>query len=206
MQDRDSRAKLIHRYLDDSLGAAEEAEFIASLENSADTRRQFVEEAFLNHDLREAMREADIRSFIVSGEDEASLEPADKLRSIPLGRGYSIALRVGLAAAVLIAVALSIPRVVSDNAAPDKVALDEAAIADQPATDVDKAEFAESVGTVVQQRDCKWVEGSTSWRNGDLLRPKTLLSLQSGAASVMSMDSARVMIAGFLAFDVMASS
>ena len=73
MDDLDLRAKLIHRYLDDSLNLTEESELIASLEHSADARRQFVEEAFLNHDLREAMREADIRSFIVSGEDEASL-------------------------------------------------------------------------------------------------------------------------------------
>ena len=52
---------------------------VASLENSADTRRQFVNEALLNHDLREAMREADIRSFIVSGEDEGSPEPAERV-------------------------------------------------------------------------------------------------------------------------------
>ena len=55
MQDRDSLAKLIHRYLDDSLGAEEEAELVASLENSGDMRRQFVDEAFLNHELRQAM-------------------------------------------------------------------------------------------------------------------------------------------------------
>ena len=122
MQDRDSRAKLIHRYLDDSLGAEEEAEFMASLENSADTRRQFVDEAFLNHDLREAMREADIRSFIVSGEDEASPEPADKRGQNASRRGYSIALRSGLAAAVLIAVALWIPRLASKDGTPSKVA------------------------------------------------------------------------------------
>src|SRR4051794_17877347 len=148
MQDRDSRAKLIHRYLDDSLNSAEESELIASLEHSADARRQFVEGAFLNHDLREAMREADIRSFIVSGEEEAPPEPAHKSRRNAAGRGYSIALRVGLAAAVLIAVILSVARVGSDNANPNKLAADGAAVADQPAGEVDKAESAESVGTV----------------------------------------------------------
>ncbi len=196
MDDLDSRAKLIHRYLDDSLNLTEESELIASLEHSADARRQFVEEAFLNHDLREAMREADIRSFIVSGEDEASPEPADQLRRKPSHRGYSIALRGGLAAAVLIAVALSIPRVVSDKAGPDKVAADGTAIADPSAADVDKVESAVSVGTVVQQRDCKWVEGSTSWRNGDLLPPKTLMSLESGAAEVALENGVRLVLSG----------
>jgi hypothetical protein len=196
MQDRDSRAKLIHRYLDDSLGAEEESELMASLEHSADARRQLVDEAFLDHDLREAMREADIRSFIVSGEDEDSPEPADQLRRNPSHRGYSIALRNGLAAAVLIAVALSIPRVVSDHAEPDKVVPDASAMADQPVNEVDKAESAESVGTVVQQRDCKWVEGSISWRNGDLLRPKTLLSLESGACEVALENGVRLVLSG----------
>jgi hypothetical protein len=196
MEDRDSFAKLIHRYLDDSLSATEENELMASLEHSADARRQFVDEAFLNHDLHEAMREADIRSFIVSGEDEALPEPADQLRRSALRRGYSIALRSGLAAAVLIAVALFVPRVISNNAGPDKVAPDAASIADQPAADADNAESAESVGTVVQQRDCKWVEGSTSWRNGDLLRPKTLLSLESGAAEVALENGVRLILSG----------
>ena len=196
MQDCDSRAKLIHRYLDDSLGAEEESELMASLERSADARRQFVDEAFLDHDLREAMREADIRSFIVSGEDEDSPERADQLRRNPWHRGYSIALRSGLAAAVLIAVALSIPHVVSDHAEPDKVVPDASAMADQPVNEVDKAESAESVGTVVQQRDCKWVEGSISWRNGDLLRPKTLLSLESGACEVALENGVRLVLSG----------
>jgi len=196
MQDRDSRVKLIHRYLDDSLNSTEESELIASLEHSADARRQFVEGAFLNHDLREAMREADIRSFIVSGEEEAPPEPAHKSRRRALRRGYSIALRVGLAAAVLIAVILSVARVGSDNPNPNKLASDGAAMADQPAGDVDKAESAESVGTVVQQRDCKWVEGSTAWRNGDLLRPKTLLSLESGAAEVALENGVRLVLSG----------
>src|SRR4051812_44164497 len=78
MDDRDSQAKLIHRYLDDSLGAAEEVELMASLDNCADLRRHFVDEVFLDHDLREAMRAADIRSFIVGGEDEVSPESPDK--------------------------------------------------------------------------------------------------------------------------------
>src|SRR5215212_4099108 len=106
MQDRDSRAKLIHRYLDDSLGTAEEAELMTSLENCADLRRQFVDEAFLHHDLRQAMREADIRSFIVSGEDEALPEPADVREQYAPPRHYSIVICSGLAVAVLIALAL----------------------------------------------------------------------------------------------------
>ena len=197
MQDRDSRAKLIHRYLDDSLGAEEEAEFVASLENSADTRRQFVDEAFLNHDLREAMREADIRSFIVSGEDEASPEPADKRRQNAPRRRYSIALRSGLAAAVL------------DRCRTfDSSTCFEGRSAEQRSHQMQlpspvrlrrnevNARAVESVGTVVQQRDCKWAEGSTSWRNGDLLPPKTILSLQSGAAEVALENGVRLVLSG----------
>ncbi|HEX4415017.1 MAG TPA: FecR domain-containing protein [Lacipirellulaceae bacterium] len=197
MPDRDSRAKLIHRYLDDSLNSTEERDLMASLERSSEARRQFVEEAFLTHDLREAMREADIRSFIVSGEGEVSAESADRLKTRPSRRVYSIALRGGLAAAVLIAVALWIPRAVSDKAARDKGVPDAAAIADRPSTEkMGQAESAKSVGTIVQQRECKWVEGSNSWRSGDLLPPRTLLSLESGAAEVALENGVRLVLSG----------
>jgi hypothetical protein len=73
---------------------------------------------------------------------------------------------------------------------------DRTAIADQSAKDADRSDSAESVGTVVQQRDCKWAEGSTSWRNGDILRPKTLLSLQSGAAEVALENGVRLVLSG----------
>jgi hypothetical protein len=195
MEDRDSLAKLIHRYLDDSLSVTEESELMASLEHSADARRQFVDEAFLNHDLHEAMREADIRSFIVSGDDDAPPQPAPRL-GILSRRGYSIAFRGVVAAAVLVAIALSIPRAASDKAGPDKVVVDGPAAADEPATDADKSESSVSVGTVVQQRDCKWVEGSISWRVGDLLPPKTLLSLESGAAEVALENGVRLVLSG----------
>ena len=197
MQDRDSRAKLIHRYLDDSLGAAEEAEFMASLENSADARRQFVDEAFLNHDLREAMREADIRSFIVSGEDEASPEPADKRGqnavAPPLLHRTSQRARSG---------GLDRRRTLDSSCCFERRSARQSRTGcgcnSRSACDGRRisAESAESVGTVVQQRDCKWVEGSTSWRNGDLLRPKTLLSLQSGAAEVALENGVRLVLSG----------
>jgi hypothetical protein len=196
MDDRDSQAKLIHRYLDDSLGTAEEAELIASLENCADLRRQFVDEVFLDHDLREAMREADIRSFIVGGEDEASPESPDKRGQNAPRRHYTIALCSGLAAAVLIAVALWIPRLTSKDGTPSKILPNATAIAGQSAKNHMNARAVVSVGTVVQQRDCKWTQGSTSWRNGDLLPPNTILSLQSGAAEVALENGVRLLLSG----------
>src|SRR5262249_50882418 len=160
-------ARLIHRYFDDSLDSGEERELVDSLEQSADARRQFVDAAFLNYDLLDAMREADMRSFIVSGEDEAAPEPATQPAKRPARRFYSLALRGGLAAAVLVAVALSIPGVLSKKAAPDKDAPEPVAVAgqpEQPAQEADELGSGVSVGTLVQQRDCKWVDGSNVWR------------------------------------------
>src|SRR6476660_2014821 len=112
---------------------------MASLENSADMRRQFVDEAFLNHNLREAMREAAIRSFIISGEDEASPIPADTSGQNAHRRNYFITLCSGLAAAVLIAVALWIPRRAANDGTPSATLPNAAAVAGQPATKQVKA-------------------------------------------------------------------
>src|SRR3954462_13250796 len=98
MQERDARGKLIHRYFDDSLAEAEEAELMASLENNAAARCEFVDQAFLDSDLREGMREADIRSFITSEENESSLDWAMNVRPHTSRKTYPIALRGGLVA------------------------------------------------------------------------------------------------------------
>jgi hypothetical protein len=196
MQERDSKAQLIHRYFDDSLDSGGERELIDSLEQSAGARRRFVDEAFLNHDLCEAMREADIRSFIVSREDELAPESAEHQAKKPIRRFYSRAVSGGLAAAVLVAVVLLIPSLVSNHAAPDRAAPETAAVAEQPQQESGDLGSVVSVGTLVQQRECKWVDGSNVWRNGDILPPRTLLSLQSGAAEVALENGVRLVLAG----------
>jgi hypothetical protein len=196
MQDRDSDARLIHCYFDHSLDAMEERELVESLEQSAAARRQFVEAAFLDRDLLEAMREADIRSFIISSDDEAPPEPATQPAKRSPRPIYSLALRGGLAAAVLLAGAFSIPNIVPRKAGPGKNPPEAVAVAKELAQEPREHGSVVSVGTLVQQRDCKWVDGSNIWRNGDILPPKTLLSLRSGAAEVALENGVRLVLSG----------
>jgi hypothetical protein len=105
-------------------------------------------------------------------------------------------LRAGLAAAILAFIALSIPFLIPKDGARRAESPAAAAIANRLAAKPVKSSAAESVGTVVQQRESVWAIGSTSWRNGELLPPKTLLSLQSGAAEVALENGVRLVLSG----------
>ena len=199
MQDDDSHARLIHRYFDESLSAEEEAELMASLEASAEQRRRFVEQAFLDSRLSEAMREDDIRSFIVSEENESLAELASDRRQDQRRSAFPLAFRAGLAAAALVAIALWSPRFAQKTGADSSDSGVRASI--QTASQADKRRsknsgIVESVGTLVQQRECKWEQAGAGWRNGDLLPPNTVLSLESGAAEVALENGVRLVLAG----------